>query len=778
MKSYYSSALAGAGLVVFAALMPARAQQTNGGPSAAATGGEALEEIVVTAQRREQDLQDVPLTVNVVSAESIQNLDLRNFTDISAVVPGLFFNGIAVTLRGISTDPNSVVAQNNVEFYFNDAPVGTNVLFNSLFDVGQIEVLRGPQGTLRGTSAPSGSVTLTSQLPSLSKVEGYADVTGNSLDTINVQAAVNLPIIQDKLAVRLAAVVEDGQGNQVRSINNPENPYERTYGLRATVRFEPTDSVSTLLTYQYLENQVLSYQQVESFSLVSPGTAAVAPLIQTNDWSSIAGKPDFRETIQNIVNAHIDWSFAGQKLSYVGAYWLQYTNSLLDIDYANLFPATPDLEPEFSKQSQVSNELRLASEERIFGFLDYVVGTFYDKQPTVTKVAQPTLISAPAILNIPPLYYSNIFTTTAPKETSFYGNLTAHLGDRVEVSGGARHIISEDVSYLGVTPTPGVLQNNIHQDGRPTIYNGSLTYHFNSDMMVYAQTGSSWRKGPNVIGIFRPLTPLLNDFTNLQDETSKSYEVGFKSDFFDRRLRFDATAYLQNFDNYIYRGPDVYYVNEVAGTELPGQFNFNASVPVRVTGVELEAAAQVTRSFTLDTNISYAHSMIRDGLIACNKVNAATAPTVAEILASAGGEAVAACNVNYPASTAPELVGSLQGDYHVPLNDRLEGDARGLVTYNSHSPEDPGNPYDSVKAYALVNLYLGIRAPQSGWQAEVYAKNLFGTERVLQIGNGPLTTSYTAIPQGGISGIAPYISTTLNPRREFGFHVRYSFGSH
>ena len=163
--------LAGASLCVLATTAVA-AQPPPPSAAAAAPENATLGEIVVTARRRAESLQEVPQTVNAVTAETLQKLNIRQFQDIQAVVPGLSLSPTptgyqnAASLRGVSFDVNTG-AQPTVAFYLNDAPVQLSFLFQSMFDVGQVEVLKGPQGTNRGISAPSGAPSeKTSRVPS------------------------------------------------------------------------------------------------------------------------------------------------------------------------------------------------------------------------------------------------------------------------------------------------------------------------------------------------------------------------------------------------------------------------------------------------------------------------------------------------------------------------------------------------------------------------------------------------------------------------------------
>ena len=195
--------IAGLGLAVVP-LLAAHAQQTA--PGVVATlETPALEEVVVTARRRSELLQDVPLTVTPVTAADIQNFNLQTMTDVAQLVPGLQIEGSGNrsldvnTFRGLSFQP-ATGTQNTLGFYVNDVFITNNFITTSIFDIGQIELLSGPQGTLRGEPAPSGSMTITTHRPDLEQFGGTASVTQQTYGQTNATAAVNLPIFPGKLA--------------------------------------------------------------------------------------------------------------------------------------------------------------------------------------------------------------------------------------------------------------------------------------------------------------------------------------------------------------------------------------------------------------------------------------------------------------------------------------------------------------------------------------------------------------------------------------------------
>jgi len=783
MKKPTLKLMAGSSLLAVACAATAQTMSDDGPP--------ALEEIIVTARRRAESLQDVPQTVNAVTSEAIEKLNIQRFEEVQSVVPGLTLSGgnngftTVATMRGASYQAESG-ARPTVEFYLNDAPIESVFLFQTMYDLGQIEVLRGPQGTLRGRASPSGSITVTTHRADLHEFGGYADLTVTDQDRHDAQGAVNLPLIKDALALRLAGLFDENQFNDVKSINNPTDPFDHTQSGRATLSWEANDALSGNLTYQYLHRRIYSFNQVESFSLLEPTAAASSLLITPSAREAITDGAFAVAQRMQIATGNIDYRFAGQKLSYVGSYNLEDVQETSPQDNANAVANFEFSQQLHSHVNQRAHELRLASEERLFGWMDYTVGGFYSIRSVPNDVQNATLVGLPLPtgFRVATVVTTPINTAGDQKETSVFANLTAHIGDRTELSGGLRRIDWRDQNAVVVSGN--TLANTTKKD-TPLVYNFSASYHLTDALMVYANYGKSWREGPNAIGVFRPLTPQLTDFLQLKNETSKSYEVGIKSSFLNQKLRINASLFHQDFTNFIYRNSgSVYYVNLSQAGAAPATFNFLSNVDATVNGAELEIDYQPVQRWTINTSFSYANGKIKNGLVACNDFNGdgvpdqnPPAPTAAQIQAAAHGEAVAACRINDRLATAPNLSGTLQSEYFQPLGGSLDGFVRGLYTFYGENPQDVHNPYDNVPYYGLLNLYLGLRSSRGAWELAVFGKNLANTSQVLGVNNGVATTSYTnpITRSGGSLGGSYATISGFTPKREFGVNVRYRFGS-
>ena len=257
-------------------------------------------------------------------------------------------------------------------------------------------------------------------------------------------------------------------------------------------------------------------------------------------------------------------------------------------------------------------------------------------------------------------------------------------------------------------------------------------------------------------------------------------------------MRLNLSAFHQDFENYIYRGPWVWYVNIDRGNPVPAQFNFNANVDATVDGAELDLAFQATENFDVGVSFAYAEGEMDDGVVACNDFNRdgvpdnkpPSAPTVAQILTAAGStnplvEAVASCTVNDRLSFAPDWSGTLQAEYQYPITPSMDIFGRGLYSYYTSNEQDPNNVYDDVDAYGLLNLYAGLRSSDGVWEVALFARNALDTEEVLARGNAAAATPYRNLAAGGAGTTlaGPYMTRAFTPPQEFGLSVFYSFGS-
>ncbi len=817
------------------------------------TGVEAPQEeandIVVTARRKNESLQDVPQTVNAVSSETIQKLRINSASDIAQVVPGITIEGASSGsggfgassgIRGVPTFLNSN-ATPVVQFYLNDAPTGRGPeVTQALFDIGQIEVLKGPQGTLRGRSAPTGAITITTRRPDLDEVGGFVNMSGTNRGNINVQAAVGLPIIPGVLAVRVAGAIDHNDGNGVTSANVALDPFVRSEALRASVLFQPSPDFTASLMYQRLWRQTRSFTQ-----LMGPGNGTNGPAIAGGDRLGITDAPSESQGSTDFVVGQFEWSFAGQKLSYVGSYRNGRSTGRSPQDAANVVPGVEYFQFTKTPAQEVSQELRLSSDERIAGIFDYTVGVFYDKEtshPTVDGVARLLTGAfgppgAPAAQDPLARYTLRTAISIAPiaEEKSVFGSVTAHLGENTELSAGGRFIEFKrrdrynlgllggfnalnnpagsrlPCSALGVfspqlvgavaSPVYGSLVCDLpiasaqlqNVDRRtkftPLLYNVSLSHKFSRDFMVYGNVGSAFRSAGPQIGITSvtncctqfngPNLGTLDDLIFHGQEDSTTYEIGFKSTFFDRRVRLNVSLFKQKFNNFFFLTQSTRYLSvqtDLATADPTASSEFTADVDAKVKGMDVELGFQITPRWNLDLGFTWSKAQLDNALIPCNDGNFdgtpdAIIPTVQGFINA--GVLVARCRSSQSIARVPRWNLTAQSEYSAPISNAVDGFIRGNFNYY---PENPNAGVGVIDNYSLLNLFAGVRSSDNAWEVSLFANNILNTQQVLAINPvAPVSSGNAAAvfsrPASGYQSIA------YTPRREFGLQVRYAFGS-
>ena len=810
MRRLVIAALAGASVAV---MTSAAAAQTSA-PAASATDA-TLDEIVVTARRRSESLQEVPQTVNVVTADSLQKLNITKFEDVQTVVPGLSLSSsnsgfsAAASLRGVTFDVLTD-AQPTVALYLNDVPVQALLLFQAPFDIGQIEILKGPQGTTRGVSAPSGAITVTTRRPDLSQYGGYIDVTATDNQGRNIQGAINAPIIKDVLAVRASALLDQNNYDGVTSIYSNIRPSGKTSAERVSVSFEPSDLISANIAYEHRDHSVLNYQQVSGPGNATLGNPAISPLDRVGVGD---GATSFHQHF-DLVTAQVDSRILGQHLSYIGSYQKIKSLTISALDVGNQLPGVDFYQSTFTPFVRTTHEIRLASDPAPGRFFDYTVGAFYQWQNNDGGVVHEPAAFLPGAfgdtLGVTNLSQFNaayqvplqIDLPATIQETSLFASVTLHLGPNTELSGGVRHMWSISNSNILLTtgnglanfggipcslvggtqgPRPGdcVLPTAgpaggfaFHASEQPNIYNVSLSHHFTRDFLAYVNTGTAYRPPVPTVGLQGAISdssnPLLTSLNVHPSERSRSYEVGFKSTWLDGRARLNASLFRQHFDNLIILVPGVQYLNTL--TNQNSNFDFTSSVDALVQGFDVDAAFQVTPEWSVSAQTSYADGKVEGSLVPCNLSGANGAP----VYNTAG--LVSLCP-GRSASRLPLWNATFQSEYTHPLTPGMDGFARVLATYY---PENKNRAEENftVPSYGLVNLYLGVRSHDGAWSASVFARNVLNAQRAVDVQDVQVSIASTlgqafsqlALPSG-------YYKTSQTPLREVGINVHYALGS-
>jgi iron complex outermembrane receptor protein len=786
-----------------AATQPALAQPAG--------SGEGLEEIVVTATRREESMQDVAVSISAMSGEQLEKLKFFEFDDMAAATPGLAMTSTArepgvIAVRGVGFAPNSS-APPAVDVYLNELPINSVYAFTSIYDIQQMELLRGPQGTLRGRPSPAGAVTMTTRRPDLGAMGGSITGSFSDADAQNYQGALNVPILKDSLALRVAGVknINEGSGGELLNGDEPEVDDE---GLRATLLFQPTEELGFLLTHHYMDRAIDQFTYVEG-----AGAGYNGPAISADDRRGVADEIGKQDQKIEITSLQANWDIGENQLVYIGGYQDLTNEFTQDLDGANAvadYVALQDVATDFEV---TTHELRFEStgDRRI----DYGVGLWYSDTKTDTKVHQVSELTGafgyPPVPRGPadPAYVLGvgIHIPTEAENMAAFGHLEFHVTDQLDIGVGARYLEEESdrsqqldlgSSLIAIDigqgePLTSILCPTIlaqvtgldwvgqtypntcnlalaassfyqpaEEDWDHWVYDASIKYSLSDDTLLYFTVAHSWRPPGVTVGITAPIP---DEILFGPPEQSDAFELGMKSEWMDRRLRFNAALFYQEFDGFIGRFEDVPYVNEDTQTVTTGGFTYNGDATAY--GAEADLLWLISDDWTAQLSMSAQQGEFDDADVPCRDTDFDGTPDNGPNPTAANWGApgpVAFCQSNDPISNLPDWSATLQSEYVIP-RESLDYYVRGLLNYQPENDNfATGFERDS---FALMNLYAGVRSSDGRWDVTLWAKNALDDDTLLD-----------EFSEGVLAGFNPgYRSVIVQPERELGLSLRYAFGS-
>jgi iron complex outermembrane receptor protein len=402
-------------------------------------------DIVVTATRREERIQDVPLSVTAFQQEELTTKGIVGFEGIARETPGIVLNRPTqnfnnFTARGIATNGYNANLQSSVAVYIDELPVSTigntTVVDPNLFDVERVEFLRGPQGTLFGSGSLSGAMRILTKSPDLNDFDasGLIDLglTGSDSFRQRYNAMINVPLITDRLAVRAVGFYRDEEGyldNVGTGVHNSNTLID--WGGRVVVLWKPTDRLSIRLLGSYEDSDP------KDSSLTSPSLGRE---------KRISDQPDRFTGKQTIANATIEYEFGFARLTSSSTY--SDFDQRFYVDLAGTFPASPafpgapiafGLDADAYDKVFVQ-ETRLAS--TLDGPLQFVAGGFYLRRRRDVDFlyrSSPEFLQARGLTGLPDQYFQKQYTHQINEELAGFGELTYRFSDRFWLTGGLRY---------------------------------------------------------------------------------------------------------------------------------------------------------------------------------------------------------------------------------------------------------------------------------------------------------------------------------------------------
>ncbi len=724
--------------------------------------------IIVTAQRREQTLIEVPQSLSVLAGDTLERQEATNFQDYAKLVPGLNLTQTTpgasrLVLRGINTGSTA----STVAVYVDDAPFGSSsglanagVLAGDFdtIDVARIEVLRGPQGTLYGSNALSGVLKFVTQAPQFdafsARGRGGVEFTRTGGTGYLGNAVVNVPL-GSTLAVRASGYYRrtagfiDAVGRSGSNINDAES-----YGGRATALFEPTSRLTA---------RVLGVLQ--NIDVGSPSTFDADP--QTLQPVDVAtGRRNDRltrfERIEEsssakyrLVNGTVDYDFGPVTLTSATSYSTlarptlgDASNSpvrpLANLVYAPAAPNTVGIAFQNDvKTDKFTQEVRLATPTS--SFIDFIIGGYYTKENSrITQRFRPfTLVSQqfipPAITGTPFGDLTEfVFLTLDSKyeEIAGFGSATVHLGPRFDIELGGRYSHNKQSSRQFLTQLGG--ESVIRGNSSENVFTFSVAPRFeiNDRTAVYARVAKGYRPGgPNAAPPGAPA-----DFPfQYNADTLISYEGGVRAETADRTFGIDASAYYLDWKDI--------QILTIVNTSV-GLFAANANgQKARSYGAEVTGTIRPTSGLTATAIFAYNNARLKGDTAPPGGINA---------IGGLDGDRL---------PYAPEFTVTVSSDYEFGVGAGATAFVGGNVSLKSDQPTAFDANYRAafgrrleIDGYATVDLRAGIDFDR--FTVKAYLNNLFDSRGLLSASYSTLTFD----PAIGGTGEAYVSASPVRPR--------------
>jgi iron complex outermembrane receptor protein len=775
----FKTALRASVFVGFVAMatMPVEAADPAPDSAAAAPTDETQSDVIVTARRRAESAQTVPVSLSVVGGALLDRSYTVNTQELSQLVPSLNYSSAnprntAFTIRGLGSSVVAVSQANDglepgvgyyVDQVYHARPATAAFDFS---DIEQIEVLRGPQGTLFGKNTTAGAINITTRMPTFTP-EAQAELSFGNYYFAQAKAAVSAGL-SDTVAFRLSGVATTRGGVIDNIKTGGKNNSLGNEAVRGQLLFKPSATFQLRLTADFSNFESNCCTQVyyavaptlksaaRQYTALAAGLnytpASLNPYDRKTDIDAQLGV----NTNEGGVSAIADWDVGPLTLTSVSAWRFWNWDAANDRDYTGIPIQTVQHIP--SRQDQYSQELRLASNGE--HKLNYVGGLYFFRQkitgrPISIYGSQATYwLLGPATT-----YPSNLLDGYGTDgHTDFQSNSYAAFGEvnwkpinRLTLTGGLRYTWEDKKGtydtfvFGGLATTNTTLVNAKLSILRPQSYaakvnDGSLTgranisYQLTDTVMGYASFARGAKSGGiNMSGL--PLdnsnNPALNTAV-IKPEKNINYETGLKTQFFDRRLTL-------NIDGFYTRVTD--FQSNVTDTGAAAALRtYLANIPkVVVKGIEADATIVPVRGLSLRANLAYA-----DGKYSSYP----NAPCPIEKISSS----TTICNLSGQSlPSLPKWAWTLGADYAVPAG--KWGDAVFHVDSNTRTKQfgDPtGSAYTVIKGYTVVNGSIGYKF-KSGWEVAVFARNLLNKNYIqnvtIQAGNSGLILATPSDPR-------------------------------
>lgn len=689
-------------------------------PAAAQEAGAANpDEIIVTAQRRSESIQNVPIAITAVTADTLKKQNVQSVEDYFALTPNVSFqsNGSRdrkdLAIRGISNqlNPYADVRQATSALYIDDFNISAATSNPQIVDLERVEILRGPQGTYFGRNSVGGAINVSTKKP-VNQFEGELALDYSSFDTKRVQGALNVPVIDGILAVRASGQYEKSDGN-IKNINPIGGGNDsKFYTGRIQARFTPTDAITWDFLYNYSKETLGMRAGVPTGFVTRTWAGAYYGLpagyvgdpdgvgfFPENDNRVNFNRPQSVGTKYDYMTSRLQWDLDVATLTAVVGHLKADVFNYGDVDGGSRDFFYEDLK---LTRKSTSGEVRLQSNGK--NFLDWSIGTAYGKDSGVTDQStfngSEITFACPGGLPCEGLEVTGLDSKSATRYFALFGQGTLNFTDRLSFTAGIRYSWEKTRNDSVVRSNTVVTDvNDRSADFEDISPKFTLSYKANPNWLIFATASRGFKSGGTQTssnGFLR------NEF---DPETLWNYELGTKFDLFDRRVRVDITGFYMNWKN-VQQTVNFQYNDNGQFRSISGIANAAAAESY---GVEGSFDAKITTQWSLSGQIGYNNTKFKD------YPNALINGTTLNI---SGRQLV----------NAPKWTFGAQTQYTQPITDSFDAFGRIEWNYRSRTLSHPfGYLYaDSpfwAPSYHNVNLRLGVE--EENFNVTFYVENLF-----------------------------------------------------
>jgi iron complex outermembrane receptor protein len=698
-------------------------------------------DIIVTAQKREQNLQDVPVSVSVLSSAALANNRVAGIEQLAQIAPSVNFTnsantrGQGVSVRGIGTLNFSDGVEPSVSTVIDGVVIGRSAAsFFDFSDIQRVEVLRGPQGTLFGKNASAGAINLVTEKPSLSRNALDASIGYGSYNDVRVKASVSTVLAKDHLAARLSGFRTTADGVITNLYNGQNLNNINSWGLRGKLLWDLDGDTSFYLIGDYSKNDrrccVSTIRSILPTTTYYTGQTraqltAGLPLGPVNRFVNQDGAA-FGNQSAGGVSLEGNTKIFGQTLTSITAWraFDDYDNNDTDGVQVNVY----NINNARQHQKQFTQELRLTSPAR--QRLEYVLGLFYFWQDLATTTQ--TAGTGNQVLPAGAFLGSQVDRDIKNNNGAAFGQLTFHATPALSLIGGFRLTTeSADANFArtvmtgasGAAPNTGGAYTTpkLHVANTDFSYKAGAEYKISPDVMAYL-TYTRGYKGPAVNLLNNLSASVVNSGQAiLKPEIARNLELGLRTQMFDRKLTLNITGFHETFTNF-----QAQTFNAILST-----FTLANAGKLTTNGAEVEAILHPATGLNLSANVAYTDTKVQGFVIACYP-----------------GQTVAlGCNnaqqdvSGSPLANAPKWAFTLSGDYGHDLGANLRAKASLSYTYRSSVFFSYSDRNTVQGAYGLLNGSLGLETKDKRYRLTVWAKNITNQHFATSISTGFLDTN-------------------------------------